>query len=128
MHRRAVLASAGAALAGCPGTGGTRTARLGSIRLTNQRPRRHEVDLAVEDDGETVFSDAFQLPPADSEPTDLRVTSPVSGPGRFVVRLVTGGTAYTVETASAADCVGVYFVLTHDDGVDSGLRDGTECD
>jgi len=80
MKRRALLsACAVCAVSGCLGVNQSSQARLAWIWLRNDRTQRYEVDVSVQDGDEMVFSDAYQLPPADAESGDIRITSPVDG-------------------------------------------------
>jgi hypothetical protein len=132
MQRRALLATTVAVVAGgCLGAGAPETSRLGWIRLSSERPERSAVDLTVIDAGETVFSDGYQLVPAEKEPTALRVTAPVSGPGQYVVRAVVNGGTHEVETTAAVHdaggCVDVEFVLQAYGSVETGTQLAEQC-
>ena len=132
MKRRALLSSSVAvAVGGCLGVGGPPQSRLAWVWLQNDRQRQYEVDVTVEDDGETVFSDAYRLPAAGSETVDIRETSPVEGPGRYVVRATMDGETREVDTTELVDgdqnCIGVRFSLLDNGSVDYWTRSMQQC-
>ena len=132
MKRRALLSSSVAiAVGGCLGFDGPRQPRLAWIWLRNDRQQRYEVDVTVEDGDETVFSDAYQLPAAESETVDIRETSPVEGPGRYVVRATMDGETREVDTTEFVDgdenCIGVRFSLLDNGSVDHWTKSMQQC-
>lgn len=132
MERRALLsACAVCAVSGCLGIDQPPQARLAWIWLRNDRKQQYEVDVTVEDGAETVFSDAYQLPPADSETVDLRETSPVEGPGQYVVRATMDGETREVDTTEFVDgdedCIGVRFSLLNNGSVDYWTKSMQRC-
>ena len=78
-----------------------------------------------------VFSDAYQLPPTDSETTDIRETSPVDGPGQYVVRATMAGETLEVDTTELVDgdedCIGVRFSLLNNGSVDYWTKSMEQC-
>lgn len=131
MKRRALLSSLAIALSGCLGGGDPPRSRLAWIWLQNDREERYAVDVTVEDDGQTVYADTVQLPPGGSETTDVRATSPVEGPGRYVVRATMDGETREVDTTDYVDgeedCVGVRFTLLDNGSVDYWTKSMQEC-
>jgi hypothetical protein len=132
MDRRALLSvSAAVAVGGCFGLDRSRQSRLAWIWLRNDRDRRYDVDVTVEDGDETVFSDAYQLPATTSETTDIREETPVEGPGRYVVRATMTGETLEVETTEFVDgdedCIGVRFSLLDDGSVDYWTKSMRQC-
>lgn len=132
MNRRTLLSGAGlCAISGCLGINWPPQSRLAWIWLRNDRDQRYEVDVAVEDDGELVFSDAYQLPPTESETTDIRITSPVEGPGQYVVRATMDGQTREVDTVNLVDgnetCIGVRFSLLDNGSIDYWTKSMQQC-
>jgi len=131
MQRRAFLATATVGVAsGCLGERPTRS-QLAWIWLQNDRDERHEVDVIVEDDGEVVFADEFALPTRSSETTDVRESSPVDGPGQYVVRATLDGEWREVDTTEYVDgdedCIGVRFSLLNDGSATTWTKSMQEC-
>lgn len=130
MKRRALLAScAGVAIGGCLGS--SRGQRLAWIWLQNEHAERYQIDVAVEDDGETEFSDAIRLLPGDEETADVRLTDPVEGRGRYTVSATIDGEILEVDTSESSDddrdCVGVRFTIREDGSVESATEVPEEC-
>ncbi|WP_436927599.1 hypothetical protein [Halosimplex amylolyticum] len=123
MKRRALLSICVATvIGGCLGIG-QQQPKLAWIWLQNHQTERYEIDVAVLDDGETVFSDAYQLNPANEEMTDLRLTAPVEGSGQYVVRATIRGETFEVDVTDvddgAAECVGAQFAIRNDGTIES---------
>lgn len=130
MKRRALLsACATVAVGGCLGSDRPRP-RLAWIWLRNDRDDPHRVDVAVEDDGETVLSDTYELGSGIGT-ANTTVDSPVDGPGRYVVRASADGETRTVDTAEFVDrdenCVGVRFSLLDDGSVATWTKSMRQC-
>ena len=132
MDRRALLsASAAVAVGGCLGSNRPRQSRLAWIWLQNDRDRRYDVDVTVEDGDETVFSRAYQLSATTSATTDVQEETPVEGPGQYVVRATTDGETRDVDTTEYVDgeehCIGVRFSLLDNGGVDYWTKSMQQC-
>lgn len=132
MKRRALLSTAAVcAVSGCSVIDRPQQSRLAWIWLRNDRDQRYEVDVAIEDGGEMVFSDAYQLLPTESETTDIRETSPVEGPGQYVVRATMDGETLEVDTTELVDgdenCIGVRFSLLNNGSVDYWTKSMQQC-
>lgn len=132
MNRRALLSGVTVcAISGCLGINRPPQPRLAWIWLRNDREQCYEVDVAVEDDGELVFSDAYQLPPTESETTDIRITSPVEGPGQFVVRATMDGQTWEVDMVNLVEgnekCIGVRFSLLDNGSIDYWTKSMQQC-
>ena len=132
MKRRQALLLTGSALTvgGCLGIGKQRQARLAYIWLVNDRDETYEVDVVVEDDGETVFTELFELG-TEREAANVDVESPVDGLGRYVVRATMDGETREVNSIDVIDedetCVGVKFVLLNNGTVDYSTESIQQC-
>ncbi len=86
MDRRGFLAAGAGSLGavGCLGRD-EQLARLAWIDIRNDRAEPYDVEVVVEDGGETVFSESYHL---GTEPGDAAILEegPVEGEGRYVVR------------------------------------------
>lgn len=132
MKRRTLLATGPAVvLGGCLGFDDPPQSRLAWIWLRNDRSERYEVDVTVEDNGETVFADAYQLHPTGADAATIQVTSPVEGPGQYVVRATMDGEVREVDTTTVIDgqeiCIGVRFSLLNNGSVDYWTKSMQHC-
>jgi hypothetical protein len=132
MERRVLLAGAAVcALSGCLEIDRLPQSRLAWVWLQNDREKRYAVDVAIEDGDELVYSDAFQLPPTEAETTDIRITSPVEGPGQYIVRATMDGETHEVDTTALVggdeNCIGVRFSLLTNGNVDYWTKSMQQC-
>ena len=133
MLRRQALLSIGTAVAatGCLGLGEDQPQpRLAWIWLQNDREEAYEVDVVVEEDGESVFSETYQLG-ATMDTANINVDDPVDGPGHYVVRATMDGETREVEIAQFVDgdenCIGVRFSLLDNGTVDYWTKSMQQC-
>jgi hypothetical protein len=134
MKRRQALLSLGAAVAstGCLGVGFSqpKKSRLAWIWLLNDREEQHEVDVVVEDDGETVFSESYELG-VEPDTANIREDAPVDGTGQYVVRATMDGETREVDTTDVVDgdenCIGVRFSLLNNGSVDYWTKSTQRC-
>ena len=140
MDRRTYLASAVGTLAGtiglagCVGLGGgPTTARLAWVWLVNDRDQAYDVDVTIEDAGETVFAETYRLGPGPSSATPPVQTTerPVEGAGEYVVTGTMDGETRTVDATEHVDgdedCIGVRFSLLNNGSVDYWVKSMQEC-
>ena len=132
MERRAFLSLGVASLfGGCLGLGESRPQpRLAWIWLQNDREKAYEVDVVVEEDGESVFSETYQVG-ATLDTANVNVDNPVDEPGNYVVRATMDGETREVEIADFVDgddiCVGVRFTLLNNGSVTYWTKAMQEC-
>jgi hypothetical protein len=140
MDRRTYLGSAVGTLAGtiglagCVGLrGGPTTARLAWVWLVNDRDEAYDVDVTIEDAGETVFAETYRLAPDPSSKTPpVRTTErPVEGAGEYVVTARMDGETRTVDATEYVDgdedCIGVRFSLLNSGSVDNWVKSMQRC-
>ena len=140
MDRRTYLASAVGTLAGtiglagCVGLGGgPTTARLAWVWLVNDRDEAYDVDVTIEDAGETVFAETYRLGPDPSSATPPVQTTerPVEGAGEYVVTGTMDGETRTVDATEHVDgdedCIGVRFSLLNNGSVDYWVKSMQQC-
>jgi hypothetical protein len=130
MQRRALLSTCAVlAVGGCL-TARPQQSRLAFIWLVNDRDEPYDVDVVVEDDGETVFSKIYELG-TEPDTANANDETPVAGPGQYVVRATMDGETRTVDTTEAVDgdedCVGVRFSLLDNGSVDYWTKSMQEC-
>jgi hypothetical protein len=134
MKRRHALLSVCTAVAsvGCLGSGSSqpRESRLAWIWLLNDRDESYEVNVVVEDDDETVFSESYELGTR-PDTANVHVDNPVDGPGQYVVRVTMDGETREVDTTAVADgdenCIGVRFSLLNNGNVDYWTKSMQQC-
>lgn len=133
MLRRQALFSIGTVVAGagCLGLGENQPhPRLAWIWLQNDREKEYEVDVVVEEDGEVVFSETYQLGTT-MDTANINVDNPVDGPGEYVVQGTMDGDTREVEIAEYVDgdenCVGVRFSLLNNGSVDYWTKSMQQC-
>ncbi|WP_226023993.1 hypothetical protein [Halomicrobium salinisoli] len=134
MKRRKALLSIYTTVAsvGCLGLGSSQSkeSKLAWIWLLNDRDEPYEVDVVVEDNGETVFSESYQL---GTEPgtANIREDNPVGGTGQYVVRATMDGETREVDTIDAVDgdenCIGVRFSLLNNGSIDYWTKSMQRC-
>lgn len=132
LRRQALFAiSTVVAGAGCLGLGENQPEpRLAWIWLQNDREEEYEVDVAVEEDGELVFSETYQMG-STMDTANINVDNPVDGPGDYVVQGTMDGETREVEIAEFVDddenCVGVRFSLLNNGSVDYWTKSMQRC-
>jgi len=132
MKRRAILLlGATSLLSGCLGIGESRPQpRLAWIWLQNDRDESYEFEVVVEEDGESVFSETYQLGTT-LDTANLTVDNPVDEPGHYVVQATMDGETREVDIAEYVDgdenCVGVRFSLLNNGSVDYWTKSIREC-
>lgn len=132
MKRRALLvASATSLFGGCLGIGRSQVQpRLAWIWLQNDRDETYEVDVIVEEDGKSVFSETYQVGTT-PDTANINVDNPVNEPGHYVVRATMDGETRDVEIAEYVDgdenCVGVRFSLLNNGSVDYWTKSMQQC-
>lgn len=134
MKRRQALLSVCTAVAsvGCLGVGSQQSKgpRLAWIWLRNDREESDAVEVVVEDDDGTVFSESYEL---GTEPgtANIHEENPVDGPGQYVVRVTMDGETREVDTTAVADgdenCIGVRFSLLNNGSVDYWTKSMQQC-
>jgi len=140
MDRRTYLTSAVGSffgtigLAGCVGLGGgPTTARLAWVWLVNDRDEAYDVDVTIEDAGETVFAETYRLgtDPSSATPPVKTTERPVEGAGEYVVTGTMDGETRTVDATEYVDgdedCIGVRFTLLNNGSVDYWVKSMQEC-
>jgi len=132
LRRQALLSiSTAVAVTGCLGLGENQPQpRLAWIWLQNDREEEYEVDVVVEEDGEPVFSETYQLG-ATMDTANINVDDPVDEPGHYVVRGIMDGETREVEIGEFVDgdenCVGVRFSLLNNRTVDYWTKSMQQC-
>lgn len=132
MKRRAFLSlSVTLMLGGCLGIRENQPQpRLAWIWLQNDREKEYEVDVVVEENGELVFSETYQLG-ATPDTANINVDDPVNEPGQYVVRATMDGETREVDIADFVDgdeiCVGVCFSLLNNGSVNYWTKSMQEC-
>ncbi|PCR90296.1 hypothetical protein [Natrinema ejinorense] len=132
MHRRGFISATAAGLvssAGCVSSD-EQSARLAWITLRNHRDEEYDVTVAVEDDGDTVFSRTFYLGTTAETATVLEET-PVEGEGEYVVHATMDGENRAVDTTDFIEederCLGVRFELLNNGSVDYRTKSMQQC-
>jgi hypothetical protein len=130
MKRRALLSTCGALVVGGCLAARPQQSRLAYIWLVNDRDESYDVDVVVEDDGETVFEKTYELGTT-PDTANVNTENPVSGPGQYVVRATMDGETRTVDTTELVDgdedCVGVRFSLLNNGSVDYWTKSMQQC-
>jgi hypothetical protein len=132
MKRRALLLLGVTSLfSGCLGIGENRSQpRLAWIWLQNDREEPYDVDVAVKEDGESVFAETYQVG-ATLETANITVDDPLEEPGEYVIRATMDGETREVEIADFVDgdenCVGVRFSLRNNGSVDYWTKAMQQC-
>lgn len=132
MKRRALLLLGVTSLfGGCLEIGENRPQpQLAWIWLQNDREEEYEVDVVVEEDGKSVFSETYQLG-ATSDTANINVEDPVDEPGHYVVRTMMDGETREVDIAEFVEgdenCVGVRFSLLDNGSVDYWTKSMQQC-
>lgn len=132
MKRRALLYLGATSLfGGCLGFGESQPRpRLAWIWIQNDRDEAYDVDVVVEEDGESVFADTYHVGTT-AETANINVDRPVDGPGRYVVRATMAGETREVDVAEYVDgdenCVGVRFTLLNGGSVDYWTKAMRRC-
>jgi hypothetical protein len=116
---------------GCLGIGENQPQpQLAWIWLRNDREEAYEVDVVVEEDGESVFSETYQVG-ATLDTANINVDNPVDEPADYVVRATIDGETRTVEIADFVDgdeiCVGVRFTLLNNRRITYWTKSMQEC-
>lgn len=140
MDRRDVLTStatslaATTGLAGCVGLGEEpTTVRLAWIWLVNDRDEAYDVDVTIEDAGETVFAETYRLgtDPSSATPPVQTTERPVEGAGKYVVTARIDGEMRTVDATDHVDgdedCIGVRFSILNGRSVDYWVKAMQRC-
>jgi len=105
-------------------------ARMAYVWLQNDRDESYDVDVVIEDAGETVFSRTYTL---GTGPDTATVTEdrPVEGAGQYVVSATMDGETREVDTRMYVDgdedCVGTRFSLLDNGSVDYWVKSVQEC-
>jgi hypothetical protein len=132
MKRRALLLLGVTSLfSGCLGIGENQPQpQLAWIWLQNDREEGYEVEVVVEEDGESVFSKTYQLG-ATPDTANINVDDPVDEPGHYVVRATMDGETREVDIADFVDddenCIGVRFSLLNNGSVDYWTKSMQQC-
>lgn len=104
--------------------------RLAWIWLQNDRDEAYDVDVVVEEDGESVFSKTYQLGTT-PETANINEETPVDEPGQYVVRATMDGETRTVDIAEYVDgdenCIGVRFSLLNNGSVEYWTKSMQQC-
>jgi hypothetical protein len=117
---------------GCLGAGFSKRERprIAWIWLLNDREESYDVDVVVEDGGETVLSESYELG-TDPETANVRVADPVDGTGQYVVRATVDGETREIDTTELVDgeenCLGVRFSLLDNGSVDYWTKSMQQC-
>lgn len=130
-ERRAFLSVLGSLVAGgCLDRNRPPESRLAWIWLRNDRDERSKVEVVVEDSGETVLSETYDLGTG-PETTNVNVENPINGPGRYVVRATMDEETREVDTTDLVDgdedCIGVRFSLLDNGSVDYWTKSMRQC-
>ncbi len=118
--------------AGCLGVGflGPTESRLAWVWLRNDRDEPYEVTVVVEDNGETVLSESYELGTG-PDTANIHVDNPVEGTGQYVVCTTMDGETLEVDTTDVVDgdenCIGVRFSLLDNGSVDYWTKSMEQC-
>jgi len=131
MRRRAFLSlCTAAAFGGCLGRNQQQESRIAWLWLVNDRDEAYDVDVAIEDAGETVFSRTYTVR-THGEAANVHEEDPVDGPGQYVVRAKMDGSVEEVDTIDHVDgdenCIGVRFSLLNNGMEEQWTRSMQEC-
>jgi hypothetical protein len=132
MKRRALLLLGATSLfGGCLGDGEKQArARLAWIWLQNDREEAYDVEVVVEANGRSVFSETYRL---GTTPDTANITEnrPVEEPGHYVVRATMDGETREVDITEYVDgeenCIGVRFSLRNNGSVDYWTKSMKQC-
>lgn len=121
MNRRAWLGLCiGAFSSGCLGLRGPRKKKIAWIRLTNTLDTARDIDVRIERDGTTVFSEHYQLGTSPEHAT-VRIEDPIDSVGRYSLYVDTGDQVAHLHPSEFSDigiserCIGIRYTL-HDRG------------
>lgn len=131
MNRRTLLSlCATATCSGCLGVAQRRAPRLAWIWLANDRDEAYEVEVTVEEDGETVLAETRQVG-TEPDTANVRIDNPVDGPGQYVVRGRADGSVREIDSTDVVDgdenCVGIRFSLLDNGGMDYWAKSMRRC-
>lgn len=131
VNRRALLSlCTTATCSGCLGAARRRAPRLAWIWLANDRDEAYEVEVAVEEGGETVFAETRRVG-TEPDTASVRIDNPVDGPGQYAVRARADGAVREIDSTDVVDgdenCVGVRFSLLDDGDMDYWTKSMRKC-
>jgi len=131
VRRRAFLSvCTAAAIGGCPGRNQQQESRIVWVWLVNDRDDPYEVDVTIEDAGETVFSRTYTVG-TEGNAANFQEDGPVDGPGQYVVRAKMDGSVEEVDTTEHIDgdenCIDVRFSLLNNGMEEHWTRSMQEC-
>lgn len=117
MKRRSVVEAIGITslpTAGCLQSIRGATKQIVWIRLANDRPEPHPVEVVIERGDEEVFTDDYHLG-TESKSSTIRIEDPIGESGRYVIRFRADSQWINIEPSEYGDangaCLGVQFTL-----------------
>lgn len=131
MNRRAFLVLGGSISgSGCLGWDNESQKQIEAIHLVNNRTEAYTIEVVIENDGENVFTDKYQLGTSQNSST-VSVDTSFLETGQFVLRFRVDNqwvSIYSEEYESVdGRCVGVYFELHPQGTTGYKIQPSTDC-
>jgi hypothetical protein len=131
MRRRTIISlGVGIALSGCLSGINEPQKQIDWIRLVNERSEAYTIDVIIEEDGEEIFADEYEVGTT-PELSTISVAPPLTRKGSYVLRFRADGQWVHIYPEEYADvrkgCIGIHFELHQQETQRFDIQPGTDC-